>query len=71
MNGQVSTENSKIFARVLFRETSRMRSFVKIIPSRNAEITLSFTYVRQSWPCREFLASHICLLTLFAKIKFS
>ena len=39
------TANSGIFARVLLRETSRMRSFVKIKPSRNGEITLSFTNV--------------------------
>ena len=31
-----------------FCETSRMRSFVKIKPSRNAEITLSFTDVSKS-----------------------
>ena len=48
-----------------------MRSFVKIKSSRNAAITLSFTNMRKSWPSREFLASQICLLTLFAKIKFS
>ena len=44
-----------------FRKTSHMRSFVKIKSSRNAEITLSFTYMRKSWPSREFLASQICL----------
>ena len=38
-----------------------MRSFVKIKSSRNAEITLSFTYICKSCPCREFLATQICL----------
>ena len=48
-----------------------MRSFVKIKPSRNGEITLSFTDIGISCLSREFLTSQICLLTLFAKIKFS
>ena len=65
------TVNSEIFARVLFRVTSHMRSFVKIKSSRNAEITQSFTDIGKSCPSREFLASQICLLKLFAKIKFS
>ena len=40
-----STVKSKIFARVLFtRNFAYMRSFVKIKPSGNGEITLSFTY---------------------------
>ena len=39
------TFNSQIFARVYIRETSHMRSFVKIKSSRNSEITLSFTDV--------------------------
>ena len=33
------TINSGIFARVSFRETSHMRSFVKIKPLRSGEIT--------------------------------
>ena len=37
-----------------FRETSHMRSFVKIGPSRNGEITMSFTDVGKSCPSREF-----------------
>ena len=48
-----------------------MRSFVKIKSSRNAEITLSFTDICKSCPSRELSASQMCLLTLFAKIKFS
>ena len=47
------------------RETSWMRSFVKIKPLWNGENTLSFTDVGN------FLKWQICLLTLFAKIKFS
>ena len=47
-----------------------MRSFAKIKSSRNAEITLSFTNIHKSWPYHEFLASQICLLTLFAKVKY-
>ena len=39
----ICTVNSEIFARFLFRETSHMRSFVKIKPSRNGEITPLFT----------------------------
>ena len=44
---------------------------MKIKSSRNGEITLSFTDIGKSCPSRKFLASQICLLTLFAKIKFS
>ena len=36
----IFTVNSEIFARLYFRETSYMRSFVKIIPSRNGENSL-------------------------------
>ena len=46
---------SKIFARVYFRETSHMRSFVKIKSSRIGEITLSFTDEGKSCHSREFL----------------
>ena len=48
-----------------------MRSFVIIESSRSGEVTLSFTDVGTSCPCREFLTPQICLLTLVAKIKFS
>ena len=61
------TVNSEIFATVYFRETSQTRSFVKINPSRNDEITLSFTHAGISDPSREILKSQICILTLFAK----
>ena len=59
-----------ILARVLF---SRNFAYAKFCEKslQNAEITLSFTNISKSWPRREFLASQICLLTLFAKIKFS
>ena len=65
------TVNSEIFARVYFRETLHMRSCVKIISSRNAENALSVTDIGKSCPICEFFASQICLLTLFARIKFS
>ena len=54
-----------------FRETLHMRSFVKRKSSQNAEITLSFNDICKSCHSREFLASQMCLLTLFANIKFS
>ena len=54
--------NSEIFARVYFRETLRTRSLVKIKPSRNGEITLSFTDVGKPGPSHGFLkTSQICL----------
>ena len=49
----------------------RLRSFVKIKPSRNDKSTLSFTDVGKSCPSRVFLTLQICLLTLSSKIKFS
>ena len=52
-----------------FRETSHMRSFVKIESSPNGEITLSITDLGKSSTSREFLAPQNCLLTLFAKMK--
>ena len=67
----IITVNSEIFARVLFSRNFDMHSFVKIKSSRIGEITLSFTHISKSHPCCEFLMSQICVLTLFAKIKFS
>ena len=64
---QKNTVNSEIFARVYLRETSCMRSFAKIKPSRNSENSLSFADVGKSCQSREFLVWQICLLTLFAK----
>ena len=48
-----------------------MQSFVKIKSSPNAEITLSFTEMGKSCHSPDFLLSQICILTLFAKIRFS
>ena len=44
---------------------------MEIKSSRNGEITLSFTDIGKSYPSHQSLMSQICLLTLFAKIKFS
>ena len=60
--------NSEIFARVLF---SRKAKFRENKSSQNGRITLSFTDIWKLCLSREFLASQICLLTLFAKIKLS
>ena len=54
-----------------FRETSHMRSLVKIKSSRIGEITLPLTDMGKSRPCRDFLTSKICGLTLFVNIKLS
>ena len=48
-----------------------MRSFVRTKPSRNGKITLLFSDVGKSCLSREIFTSLICLLILFAKIKFS
>ena len=49
-----------------------MRSLVKIKPSRNGEITLSFTDVGKSCHSRDLTWQiHASLLSLFAKNKFS
>ena len=65
-----TTVNSEFFARVYFREPSHMRKFVKIKSLLNGEITLLFTDIASLCHSREFLMPQICLLTLFAKIKF-
>ena len=44
---------------------------MKIEPWQNGEITLSFTDIGKSLPSRKFSLSQICLLKLFAIIKFS
>ena len=54
-----------------FRETSHMRSFVKIKSSRNDKITLSFIGLGKPCLGLEFFTSLIGLLMPFAKIKFS
>ena len=48
-----------------------MRSFAKIKPLRNGEMTLLFTDIGKSCLSPKFLTSEIYLLRLFAKIKFS
>ena len=63
-----NTVNSEIFVRTLF---SRMRSFVKKKPLQNGKITLSFIDIGKSCMSIEFFTSLICLLMIFAKIKFS
>ena len=60
----------EIFARVYFRETSHMRSFVKITYSRIGKITLSFTDEDKSCHSHEFKPRKY-VLTLFAKMKLS
>ena len=47
-----------------------MRSFVEIKSSHDGEITLSITDIGKACHSPEFQMSLICLLTLFAKIKF-
>ena len=42
------TVNAEIFARTFFRESSHMRSSVKIKPSGNGKITLSFIDIGKS-----------------------
>ena len=47
-----------------------MRRFVKINPSRNGEITLSFTDIGKFCHCHKLLRRiRICLFTLFTKIS--
>ena len=48
-----------------------MRSFVKIKPSLNDKITRSFIDIGKPCLSREFFTSLICLIMIFAKIKFS
>ena len=65
------TVNWKFSRRFYFHKTSHMRSFVKIKSSQIGEIALSFTDFGKSRPCRDYSMSQICVLTLFAKMKFS
>ena len=53
----LDTVNSEIFARVCFRETSHMRSFVKKKSSRNGKITASFIDIGKSCCDREYFTS--------------
>ena len=65
------TETLKTDQETTHTVNSEMRSFVKITSSRNGIITLSYTDICKLFLSREFLMWQICLLTLFAKIKFS
>ena len=58
----------EITTRVLF--SRNLRSFVKIKSWQNAEITLLFTDICKTCHRRKFLASQMCLLTLFGTRKF-
>ena len=52
---------SRNFAEAEFRENNTLR---------NGENSLSFTDIGKACQCREFFTWQICLLTIFAKIKF-
>ena len=57
-----------------FREDfifAKLRSFVKIKPSQNGKITLSFIDIGKSCFNREFFTELMCLVMQFAKINFS
>ena len=58
------------FRKVFFLQTSHRRSFVIIKSSRNGKINILFTDIAKSCNRCKFLTSQICLLMLFAKIKF-
>ena len=62
----ISSGNLEIFVRVLFS-----RNFMKIKSSQIGEIPLSFSDIGKSRLCCEFVMSKICVIKLFAKIKFS
>ena len=49
--------NSEIFARVYYRETSHMQSFMKIKSSQNGKITLLTTDLGKSYPSGEIFWS--------------
>ena len=63
------TVNSEIFARTFI--FAKLRSFMKIKPSRYGKITLSFIDKGKSCLNREFVTSLICILMLFTKIELS
>ena len=67
----LNTVNSEIFARVLFSRNFAYAKFRENKSWRIGEITLSTTDIGKSYPCSEIFRSQVCLLTLFAKIKFS
>ena len=59
------------FREGLISQNFTLRSFVKIKPARNGEITLPSTNADKTCLSRDILTSQICFLTLFAKTKFS
>ena len=65
------TVNSEIFARTLFSRNFAYAKFREKKTSRNGKITLSFINVGKFCRSCEFFTSLMCLLMLFAKIKFS
>ena len=65
------TVNSGNFREGLFSRNFAYAEFRRIKPSRISDISFSFTDVGKLCQSREFLVGQICLLTLFAKIKFS
>ena len=65
------TVNSEIFTKALFSRSFASAKFRDSIILAKCRITLSFTEICKSFPSCEFLASQICLLTLFAKIRSS
>ena len=67
----VNTVNAEIFARIIFSRNFADAKFRENKTLAKWRITISFTEKYKSCPSREFLASQICLLMLFAKIKFS
>ena len=66
-----NTVNSEIFERTLFSRNFAYAKFREIKPSQNGKITLSFIDIGKFCLSCEFFTSLICLLMLFAKIKFS
>ena len=65
------TVNSEIFARTLFSRNFTYAKFRENTPSRNGKNTLSFIDIRKPCLSRDFFTSLICILMLFAKIKFT
>ena len=63
----MDTVNSELFARFYFRETSQIRSFVRIKHSQNGEITLSVSDVGKSCSSREFECAKYVVLSYSRK----
>ena len=65
------TVNLEIFARVLFSRNFAYAKFRETKSLQKGEITLLTTDIGESYPSCEIFWSKVCLLTLFAKLKFS